>query len=246
MTHQEDSKIHQAEISHGKWLLANDPIKQWGWGTPAGHMRAERRAEIISKNGHLHAEKKVLEIGCGTGMFTELFADTKARIFAVDLSAELLDLARKRPLSPQQVTFIQSPFEACQNLGPFDSIIGSSVLHHLECVAAFKKIFELLKPGGFMSFCEPNMLNPQVWFCLKFRKFFPEYSPDESAFLRWRLARHLSTVGFINIQITPFDWLHPAVPPSLIPFIKSVEWVCERTPGIREFAGSLSIVARKV
>lgn len=242
---QKKSEVQQAEVSHGKWLLENDPIKQWGWGTPAGQLRAKRRGELIIKGGGLKEGSNVMEIGCGTGMFTEWFAQTGANILAVDLSADLLEKARERKLPPQRVTFLESPFEACEERGPFDAVIGSSVLHHLDCTVALKKIFGMLRPGGMFSFCEPNMLNPQVWFCLKFRKYFPEYSPDETAFVRWSMAKLLSDAGFSNISIKPFDWLHPAVPETLIPVVKGIEWMCERTLGIREFAGSLSIVARK-
>lgn len=239
------SDVYQAEISHAKWLLENDPVMQWGWGTPAGQLRAKRRSELIILGGGLRPGTSVMEIGCGTGMFTELFAQTGAKILAVDLSSDLLTRARERKLDPQQVTFLESPFESCEERGPFDAIIGSSVLHHLDCTVVFKKIYEMLRPGGAISFCEPNMLNPQVWFCLKFRKYFPEYSPDETAFVRWKLEDQLSEAGFGEISIKPFDWLHPAVPTRLIRAVKLCEWVCERTVMISEFAGSLSIVAKK-
>ena len=238
-------EIRQAEIAHGKWLLDNDPIAQWGWGTPAGQLRAKRRSELIALGGGLTHGSKVLEVGCGTGMFTEWFAQTGANILAVDLSGDLLAKARDRNLPSHQVTFQEIPFEECEERGPFDAVIGSSVLHHLDCKATLSKIFDLLCPGGMLSFCEPNLLNPQVWFCLKFRKYFPEYSPGETAFVRWVIARQLEAAGFSNIKITPFDWLHPAIPKRLIPAVKRIEWVCERTFGIREFSGSLSIVAQK-
>jgi 2-polyprenyl-3-methyl-5-hydroxy-6-metoxy-1,4-benzoquinol methylase len=37
----------------------------------------------------------VLEIGCGTGNFTELFAKTGADIIAVDISQELIRIEQK-------------------------------------------------------------------------------------------------------------------------------------------------------
>jgi 2-polyprenyl-3-methyl-5-hydroxy-6-metoxy-1,4-benzoquinol methylase len=233
------------EISHGKWLVENDPICQWGWGTPAGKMRASRRGSLIVAGANLKKGMSVLEIGCGTGLFTEMFAAYGATILAVDLSSDLLEEARRRNLPKERVEFLESPFEKCDARGPFDAVIGSSVLHHLDCDIAFKKIYNLLKPGGILSFCEPNMLNPQVWFCLKFRKFFPNFSPDETAFVRWKLSKRLKLTGFSDVKITPFDWLHPAVPQKLIPLVKTVEYGLERLPGISEFSGSLWIIAKK-
>jgi hypothetical protein len=35
------------EISHGKWLAEQETEVVWGWGTPAGRVRAQRRANLI-------------------------------------------------------------------------------------------------------------------------------------------------------------------------------------------------------
>jgi 2-polyprenyl-3-methyl-5-hydroxy-6-metoxy-1,4-benzoquinol methylase len=233
-----------AEIRHGQWLLENDPIMQWGWGTAAGKLRANRRAKLIAAGAGLKPGMKALEIGCGTGLFTEMLAESGADILAVDISADLLQLARKRNL-PSNVQFLLSPFEECGVQGTFDAVIGSSVLHHLEIGRALAKIYVLLKPGGIMSFCEPNLLNPQVWFTLKFRRFFPYMSADETAFIRTELQRQLTETGFARIGITPFDWLHPQIPSHMIHAVKKMERIMEVTPGLKEFSGSLWIVAHK-
>lgn len=237
--------VVEAETKHGKWLAENDPVMQWGWGTPAGKLRASRRAGLIAQGAGLAPGVRSLEIGCGSGLFTEMFAASGADILAVDLSPDLLNLARQRNLPPERVEFLESPFEECTTRGPFDAIIGSSILHHLDCPKAFAKIYELLKPGGVMSFCEPNMLNPQVWIILHFRRFFPYVSPDETAFRRWPLATLLADNGFSKIKITPFDWLHPKTPEKFIPAVKKLEGALEFLPGVREFAGSLWITAQK-
>ena len=61
-----------------------------------------------------------------------------------------------------RVQFVEQRFEDSDAQGPFDAIVGSSVLHHLELRPALERIFQLLRPGGWMSFAEPNMLNPQI------------------------------------------------------------------------------------
>jgi SAM-dependent methyltransferase len=140
---------------------------------------------------------------------------------------------------------MEAPFEECDVKGPFDAVIGSSVLHHLDCDESFAKIYRLLKPGGTLSFCEPNMRNPQIWVTLRFRRFFPFVSPDETAFYRENLYAMLKKAGFGGISITPYDWLHPRVPKKLIPLVSKVEKIFERTPWIKEFAGSLHITAQR-
>ncbi len=233
------------EIQHGEYLSDGDTEAIWGWSTPAGRVRATRRATLISRGAQLDASKRALEIGCGTGMFTEMFAETGCSIVAVDISGALLEKAEARELPKERVQFIEKRFEDCAIDGPFDAVIGSSILHHLELDDALPRILDLLEPGGVMSFAEPNMLNPQVFAERRFRKLFPYVSPDETAFVRWTLKRALESTGFRNVELVPFDWLHPAVPERLIGAVSAVGRVLERLPLAREFSGSLVIKAER-
>jgi len=233
------------EIRHGQWLAEQETEAVWGWGTPAGQHRAQRRAELILRGAGIDEKCRVLEIGCGTGFFTEKFAATGARIFAVDISPELLAKARRKNL-PAQVTFCEKRFEDCDAEGPFDAIIGSSILHHLDIDPSIERMKQLLTRGGSIGFAEPNMLNPQVFLERRFHylPMFSYTSPDETAFVRWKLARKLREAGFERVAITPFDWLHPATPEPLISLVKRVGRIVETLPVVREFAGSLYINAR--
>lgn len=233
------------EIAHGRHLAQGSPEESWGWDTPAGRLRARRRAALILEYADVTPESRILEVGCGSGLFTEMFAESGAQIVALDLSPDLLDLARQRGLPPDRVRFVQQRFEEYPGEGTFDAVIGSSVLHHLDVAPALERALALLKPGGRFSFAEPNLLNPQVWAERRFRRFFPQVSPDETAFLRRRLRRQLLQAGFESVEIEPFDWLHPSVPESLIPAVRRIGGLLERTWGVREFAGSLTIAARR-
>ena len=242
------SQIRAAnEIRHGRFLASHDPERIWGWSTPAGQLRARRRAQLITKAAHLGPGLKVLEIGCGTGFFTELFVQSGCHILAVDISADLLTLAQKRNIPSSSVTFMQMPFEHIPDLESFDAVIGSSILHHLDIHQACAKILALLKPGGKIAFAEPNLFNPQVYLERRFSHWpvFSYTSPDETAFKRGRLANVLQKTGFINIEIKPFDWLHPSTPSKLIPLISSIGRILERVPFLRELSGSLIISGNK-
>lgn len=193
----------------------------------------------------------VLEIGCGTGLFTERFAASGARVIAVDISPHLLDLARARGLPLSRVSFLERRVEDLSLDDPaldgaaVDAVVGSSVLHHLELAPALQSCRRLLKPGGALAFAEPNFLNPQVFLERHLRSFFPYVSEDEWAIVRWSMASELRRAGFHGVAITPFDWLHPATPPSLIGVVLRIGRFLERTPGLREFAGSVLIAATK-
>ena len=233
------------EIAHGRHLAAGVPEELWGWGTPAGRLRSRRRAALILEQARVEPTSRILEVGCGSGLFTELFAESGAQIVALDVSPELLALARKRGLPPQRVRFVEQRLEEFDQEADFDAVIGSSVLHHLDLVPALERAIALLAPGGRLSFAEPNMLNPQIFAERKFRRWFPDVSPDETAFVRPRLRRQLQEAGFESIEIEPFDWLHPSVPASWIGLVSRIGGLLERTWGLREFAGSLRIAASR-
>jgi 2-polyprenyl-3-methyl-5-hydroxy-6-metoxy-1,4-benzoquinol methylase len=186
---------------------------------------------------------KVLEVGCGTGLFSELISKLVPglHIVAVDISPELIEQAKQRGLPPDQVEFVVARFEDCQLLGPFDAVVGSSILHHLDVADALAKMRALLRSRGALSFAEPNMLNPQIAIQknVGFIKRRLGDSPDETAFTRRRLKRVLEQAGFIDVHVTPFDWLHPLTPRPLIPLVRTMGRAVERVPLLREFAGSV-------
>jgi SAM-dependent methyltransferase len=231
----------EREIAHGRRLARGDTGRIWGWNTPAGRLRARRRADLIARGAGLGPGVRALEIGCGTGLFTEMFKETGADLLAVDISGELLERARARHIANNRVRFIEGRFEDSAVEGPFDAAIGSSVLHHLDVRVALTRIHALLAPGGRLCLAEPNMLNPQVFLERRFRRWLPYVSPDETAFVRWRLQRLLAVLEFTQISIIPFDWLHPATPRHLIPFVQRLGRWLEWLPGVREVAGSLLI-----
>ncbi len=81
-------------------------------------------------------DKRVLEIGCGIGTDTVNFARNGARVTAVDLSPQSLDLARKRVETyglRGRVTFYSGSAEELSSfvpVEPYDLIYSFGVIHH--------------------------------------------------------------------------------------------------------------------
>jgi 2-polyprenyl-3-methyl-5-hydroxy-6-metoxy-1,4-benzoquinol methylase len=233
------------EIQHGRFLAERGAGEVWNWESPAGKLRWARRVKMLGS--HLEPGMNVLELGCGTGYFTRELALSGADVIAIDVSPDLLEIARAN-CSASNVRFqIRNAYALSYPDAMFDSVVGSSVLHHLEIEAAVREIYRVLKPGGTMYFTEPNMLNPQIalqknvpWIKRKLGD-----SPDETAFFRWPLRRLLEQTGFTDVQIDPFDFLHPKTPVLLIDWMKALGNFLEKMPLIWEFAGSLYIRAVK-
>lgn len=233
------------EIQHGRFLAEHGAGEIWNWESPAGKLRWARRVKMLS--GHLKPEMTVLELGCGTGYFTRELARSGADIVAIDVSPELLEIARTNCSAPNVRYEIQNAYALSYSNATFDSVVGSSVLHHLEIEEAVREIYRVLKSGGTIYFTEPNMLNPQI----AIQKNVPWIkrrlgdSPDETAFFRWQLRRLLEQAGYGDIRIEPFDFLHPKTPVPLIDPLNAFGRFLEKTPVVSEFAGSLYIRAVK-
>jgi ubiquinone/menaquinone biosynthesis C-methylase UbiE len=233
------------EIQHGRFLAKHGAGEIWNWESPAGRQRWKRRVQMLSS--HLRPGMTILEIGCGTGYFTRELTRRGADIVAIDVSPDLLEIAKAKYSAPNVRYEIQNAYALTYADAMFDSVVGSSILHHLEIEEALREIYRVLKPGGTIYFTEPNMLNPQI----AMQKNIPWIkrrlgdSPDETAFFRWSLRRLLEQTGYRDVRIDPFDFLHPKTPVPLIDRLNALGRFLENVPVISEFAGSLYIRAVK-
>jgi SAM-dependent methyltransferase len=234
------------EILHGKKLISEGAEDIWNWASPAGQVRADRRAGLFVNVAHITGKDKALEIGCGTGLFTrKVYESTKADITATDLSEDLLIEAREK--FPGGKFLIDDAMKMKFTDGSFDVVFGSSILHHLELQQALKEIFRVIKKGGRIVFAEPNMINPQI-LIQKNIPFIKERlgdSPDETAIVRWKFKRLMQDIGFINVRIFPYDFLHPITPKPLIGIVNTIGKIIEKIPLLKEIAGSVIIYGEK-
>jgi ubiquinone/menaquinone biosynthesis C-methylase UbiE len=240
----------ETELAHWKkWESKADEV--WGWQTPAGKLRAGRRAELFRSLGRMGRQSTVLEIGCGTGEFTHRVAGHVQELRATDLSPELLRRAEARVRAgcpgATVILEIQDAMHLALRESSFDAAFGCSILHHLDAGQALREIHRVLKPGGWCVFSEPNMLNPQIAIQKKvgFIKRRMGDSPDESAFFRWEMERFLDQAGFTRISVQPFDFLHPLTPTRWLRAVERFSLLLERCPGVRQFSGSLILCGQK-
>jgi len=98
-------------------------------------------------------EPIVLDIGAGTGLFTEMVLQKypQAHIELVDFSFEMLEVARHRLVSYPNISIIQADMNDMQiENDKYDAIISSLAIHHLtdnNKESLYQQIFNGLKVG---------------------------------------------------------------------------------------------------
>lgn len=102
------------------------------------------------------ANKHILEIGCGTGLNTQYLAKEAKKVTGLDLSEEMLNIARKR-IREENVSFVVGDITEPWNFenASFDRVIANLVLEHIEDVSpVFREACRVLKPGGTLYVAE--------------------------------------------------------------------------------------------
>jgi len=96
--------------------------------------------------------KRVLDVGCGAGRFTEVLSRWGAEVIAVDLS-EAVFAARANLADRPDVAIARADlFHLPLAQRAFDVVLAWGVLHHTpDTAAAFKAVARHLRPGGTMA-----------------------------------------------------------------------------------------------
>jgi len=211
----------QREQRHFQAASARGEAIYWADRSAAASRRQEVRSARLQHSAELERVPgaRVLDIGCGTGLYSKSVAlHTRAKVVGVDVTLSLLRMARRA--SPANLRFAAAdaselPFPA----ETFDAVIGNAVLHHLPLERSLPELIRILKPGGRFCFAEPNLLNPHVFLerSIPWLRRWLENSPDETAFIRWRLRSELEAFGLVDLSIEPFDFLYPLTPRLPLP-----------------------------
>jgi SAM-dependent methyltransferase len=240
LSHTADER-YAAERRQGE-AIAGALEGAWGWASPAGRIRAERRARFLIEAARLGPGVRCLELGCGTGEFTARLVESGCELVAVELSEATAAVARKRVRGRAEI--LVGNVETGEGLDgrEFDAIVGVSVLHHVDVGATLAQTFSLLRPGGRFAFSEPNLANPQVWAERRIGlvRRLRHVTPHETAFHASELRDRLERAGLEVDGCEPFEFLHPSTPRWLIGPVLRLERALERTP-LRALAGSLRV-----
>ena len=134
----------------------------WRKGDPwaletSGFERAKyaRQMKLIAKKRF----GRVLEIGCGAGVFTALLARHADHITAIDISPTAITIAKRRLAASTVVEFREANVmeDDVKNLGPWDLIVMSETIYYLGWIYPFfdvawlaSELFHSTRDGGLL------------------------------------------------------------------------------------------------
>ncbi len=145
----------------------------------------------------------VLDLACGTGNYLlaqqEHFAGQSIRWIGIDLSADMLEVAKTKKLNAEFINSDAESFNLSEN--SVDLIVCNFAFHHFPNKQnTLKKIYATLKQGGVLKFrnIEPECMTD--WWVYK---YCPEtYSEDLHRFWPKDLITYeLKKAGFSSIEV---------------------------------------------
>lgn len=129
--------------------------------------------------------RRVLDLGCGDGECTVLLASRGSKVAALDISTDLLRMARMRSILDGYDDHVLPLCGSVHSIpmpdASVDIVFGMAVLHHVNLTLAAREVHRILKAGGRAIFAEPIRNSKAV---AVVRRLIPYRQPDISPFER--------------------------------------------------------------
>jgi SAM-dependent methyltransferase len=138
---------------YDEWFLRRG---RYDRGPEANARWFEEAAMVRTALERFHPAGDVLELACGTGLWTEQLLGTAGRITAVDAAPEALELNRQRLHSPK-VEFVQVDLFSWRSKKRFDVVFFGFWLSHIppqRFESFWRLVADALQPGGRMFFVD--------------------------------------------------------------------------------------------
>lgn len=173
--------------------------------SPEEHLSAPIRwymHRLAAFLGTLPVKGKLLDVGCGVGTFAKMTEKLGFEVYALDPAEEAIKYARKN--FSLERTIVGTIADIPSDWQNFDVISSLEVIEHVETPRELvSKMYNLLKPGGYIIVSVPNRdrLGLKLW-------GKPEWDKPPHHLTGWSnqvLAFFLTDLGFTDVHIRRDD-----------------------------------------
>lgn len=162
------------------------------------------------------AGERVLDVGCGSGVISDVLASFGARVTGVDGNPRAIAFARRTYHRPN-LDFVQGLVdELADPPGSVDRIYCLEVIEHLyadQVHALLAQFHRLLRPGGTLCLTTPNFRGvwPAIEWTLDTLRLVPTLAEEQhvSRFSRASLRAALESAGWSVTQLRTFSTVAP-------------------------------------
>ncbi len=154
--------------------------------------------QACMKQGRFRPGSLVIDLGCGSGVFTHLLQEQGLRCIGLDISHDIMAVGHKANPELDFLTGDVEHLPLCS--GSVDGILLSGIIHHLpDPSRCAQEVYRVLRPGGSFAAFDPNRMNPMMW--LYRDRSSPLYSnvgvtENERPILAAQTARVFTRAGF--------------------------------------------------
>ncbi len=186
--------------------------------------------------------KTVLDYGCGGGENALLLASRGALVTGIDISPELVEIARRRlEMNHFSAEFrVISGYDTGLPGASMDVVFCMAILHHLDLEQARREVLRVLKPGGVLIVQEPVRDSRTYTFL---RSLIP-YSPHDNSEFERPLKKEEIDAFAMGLQCEakrrfklPFVPLARLASRRLLePAIRTDRWMLKTVPALAHLA----------
>jgi SAM-dependent methyltransferase len=157
--------------------------------------------ELGAMLGLMPESGRLLDMGCGTGWTSILFAKKGYQVVGQDLVPEAIAAGRqlKQENSIENLEFVVGDYESLNFKEEFDIVVFFDCLHHaVDEVAALESAYRALKPGGICITSEPGLGHERRSAGVK-----AEFGVTERDMHPAKIIRASKKVGFRRFSVHP-------------------------------------------
>jgi len=186
-----EKKTEESRITYNKMALEYD-------SSPEGIYTRAHKAELIKKVA-VKSGDTILDVACGNGfLISELSKNAKVNAFGVDISENMIAVAKKR--YPNSTFLAQPCFPLRFENESIDVITVSCAFHHFEHPQGFAvECMRILKNDGVIYMAEPYF-SPLIRWIANMAVFPFSHNGDVRVYSSKELSAFFKTAGFTKIQ----------------------------------------------